>query len=175
MAVVSGLEAALAAAARGATVIRLRAPGTPIREQERIADEIRATTRLPLVVTDRADLALAVGAAGVHLTEAGLAVVEARRLVADRLLIGRSVHNAGSALAAAAAGADYVLFGPVFATPTHPDRQAAGLVALRQVCEACPSPVLAIGGVDRAGIADCLAAGAAGVAAIRMFNPGPAG
>jgi thiamine-phosphate pyrophosphorylase len=123
---------------------------------------------LPVVVSSRVDVALAAGAAGVHLPERDLPVAATRRLLPDRL-IGRSVHSVAAARAAAADGADYLLFGPVFATPSHADAAPVGLEALAEVAAAVTIPVLAIGGVDGTRLAECLAVGAGGYAAIREF------
>ena len=88
-------------------------------------------------------------------------------------MLGRSVHSIAAASVAEAEGADFVIFGPVFPTPTHPGAPGLGLRALAEVARAVAIPVLAIGGVDAARAADCLAAGAAGHAAIRQFRDEP--
>ncbi len=80
------------------------------------------------------------------------------------------MHSAAAALQAEAEGADYLVFGSVFASATHPGQPAAGLEALQRVARAVRIPVLAIGGVDAERVAACLAAGAAGFAAIRYFQ-----
>lgn len=99
-----------------------------------------------LVVNDRVDVALAAGCDGVHLPARGLPVADARALLATRL-VGASTHTRDEALAAARAGADYVVFGPVW--PTGEKQHAVGLDALAEVVRACaPMPVFALGGVD---------------------------
>ncbi len=85
-------------------------------------------------------------------------------------LVGRSVHSLESALRAESEGADYVIFGPVWASASHPGFAPAGLPALAEVARALHIPVLAIGGVTEARIAECHAAGAAGYVAIRLFE-----
>jgi thiamine-phosphate pyrophosphorylase len=128
-----------------------------------------AAASVPVLATSRVDLALATGAAGVHLVEGDIAVADARRL-APGLLVGRSVHSAEAAEEAAAAGADYILLGPIWGTPSHPDARGLGLDALRAAALAArPVPVLAVGGVDAARTERVMRAGAAGWAAIRMF------
>ena len=104
-----------------------------------------------------------------NLPERDIATEFARGLI-RRALIGRSVHALEAAVRAQIEGADFVIFGPVWESTTHPDVTPAGLVALHAVAGSVRIPVLAIGGVTEARIAECLAAGAAGYAAIRMFE-----
>jgi thiamine-phosphate diphosphorylase len=120
-------------------------------------------------VSSRCDVALACGAAGVNLPERDLAVADARRLLGDRL-IGRSVHSVGAAAAAAEGGADFVIFGPVWPSPSHPDAPVQGVAALAAVARAVRIPVIAIGGVTDARTDECMRAGAAGFAGITMFQ-----
>jgi len=131
-----------------------------------------AATRI--LVNDRLDVALATGAAGVHLGESSLplgAVSEWRRETGTALMIGVSRHSLESCLQAEREGADYILFGPVFATPSK-DRfgPPQGLERLARVCDSVKLPVLAIGGVTEANAGSCIAAGAVGIAAIRLFQ-----
>lgn len=169
MAIVDGTEAGLAALGRGATIVQVRAPGLTTRSLEALSRRLVSEASLPVLVSRRADVALAAAAAGVNLPEDDLPVAAARHLLGDRALVGRSVHDLSGALAAAAAGASYLLFGPVFSTPTHPDSQGAGLRRLAGIAAAVAIPVLAVGGVNAETAAACLAAGAAGHAAIRMY------
>jgi thiamine-phosphate diphosphorylase len=171
MAVVRDAAAGIHAAARGATLLQLRDPGAAVRALEREACRLVAEAPVPVVVSARADLSLAAGAAGVHLPERDLPVAGARRLLGPDRLVGRSVHSADAAVQAEAEGADYVVFGSVFASASHPGLAVAGLAALERVAAAVRIPVLAIGGVDAGRIEACLAAGAAGFAAIRYFEP----
>ncbi len=120
-----------------------------------------------VIVSARADLALALGADGVQLSVSDLAVADAREVM-PRGWVGRSVHSAEEAKAAVDEGADYLVAGHVFATPTHPDRPAAGL-ELISACAAFGLPVIAIGGVTEANAAQCRDAGAYGAAAIRAL------
>jgi thiamine-phosphate pyrophosphorylase len=128
------------------------------------------TAHVPVVLSSRADVALAVGAAGVHLPEGDLPVAAARRLLGGERLVGRSVHSRAGAEAAAREGADYLVFGPVFGTPSHAGSPIAGLDGLREICRAVDLPVLAIGGVDFDRAEECTRAGAAGFAAITAFR-----
>jgi len=135
-------------------------------------------SRPTILVNDRLDVALSQKADGVHLGEKSISVEDARRL-ADNLrsrseppfLIGASCHSLDAARRAATSGADYVFFGPVFATPSKAAYGAPqGLDLLADVCQAVPIPVLAIGGVTELNAASCLNVGAAGIAAIRLFQ-----
>ena len=174
MAVIESAAAGLRAAERGATHLLLRMPAADNRSQYRELIQLVEEAQLPVLVRGRPDLALAAGAAGVNLPEDDITVAGARSLLGPDRLIGRSVHSLASASRAAADGADFVVFGPVFRTPTHPGSPGLGLAALGEVVRAVAVPVLAIGGVDGALSADCLAAGAAGYAAIRRFRDVPA-
>jgi thiamine-phosphate pyrophosphorylase len=136
-----------------------------------------------ILVNDRLDVTLAERAGGVHLGENGLPVAEAKRLVeahapGEDFLIGVSCHSLEAAKSAAGDGASYLFFGPVFATPSKAAFGAPqGLGPLAEVCRSVSIPILAIGGVTLENAAACIAAGASGIAAIRLFqeSPDPAG
>jgi thiamine-phosphate pyrophosphorylase len=129
-----------------------------------------------ILVNDRVDVALTEGAGGVHLGENSLPVADARRLIEARqprqdFLIGVSCHSLESARVAGDDGADYIFFGPVFATPAKAVfGEPQGLTRLAQACRSVSVPVLAIGGVTLENAAACMASGAAGIAAIRLFQ-----
>jgi thiamine-phosphate pyrophosphorylase len=129
-----------------------------------------------ILVNDRLDVALAERAGGLHLGEKSLPLAEAKRIIEKRsdlkgFLIGVSCHSLEAARAAASDGADYLFFGPIFATPSKAAFGASqGLERLAELCRAVAIPVLAIGGITLANAADCLAAGASGIAAIRLFQ-----
>ncbi|MET0398259.1 MAG: thiamine phosphate synthase [Longimicrobiaceae bacterium] len=118
------------------------------------------------VVNDRVDVALAVGAGAVQLGRRSMAPPDARRLVGDGLLIGASVGSAREAADAAVAGADFLLAGSVYATPTHPGREGIGVMGLADIA-GLGTPTVAIGGMTPERVAEARAAGARGVAAIR--------
>ena len=168
MAVVASASAGLRAAAK-ATVLQLRAPAMSARELEADARELVGSSPVPVLVSSRCDIALAVTAAGVNLPERDIAVGDARSLLGQRM-IGRSVHSLRAALEAEEGGADFVIFGPVWASESHAGSAPAGVKALTEVASALRIPVLAIGGVTEERIAECHAAGAAGYAAIRLFQ-----
>jgi thiamine-phosphate diphosphorylase len=168
MAVVSSASAGLRAAPK-ATIIQLRAPGMTTAALEREARELIAAVSVPVLVSSRCDVALACGAAGVNLPERDISVADARALLDDRL-VGRSVHSIEGALQAEAQDADYVIFGPVWESASHPGLVPAGISALEAVARSVGIPVLAIGGVTEDRIEVCLAAGADGYAAIGLFK-----
>jgi len=167
MAIVSSAEAGLKAAAR-ATILQLRAPGLSTADLEREARRLVGESSLPVLISSRCDVALACRAAGVNLPERDIPTRDARTLMGDRI-VGRSVHTLESASSAEREEADFVIFGPVWESASHPDGKAVGLESLARVAHAVRIPVLAIGGVTEERIAECLAAGAAGYAAIGLF------
>jgi len=129
-----------------------------------------------IIVNDRLDVALAARAAGVHLAESSIpvaAVNEWRRrgVSTNAIMLGASCHSVEAARAAERDGADYVFFGPVFATPGKARfGPPQGLRRLEEVSRSVKIPVLAIGGITAENAGECIAAGAAGIAAIRMFQ-----
>jgi thiamine-phosphate pyrophosphorylase len=126
-----------------------------------------------LAINDRLDVALAAGAEGVHLAGQSMPVAAAVSLAAGRLLVGRSVHSLTEATQAAASGADYVTFGHVFPTTSHPGLPPHGLDELREIVEAVDVPVLAIGGITVDNLDNVLATGCAGVAVISAILSDP--
>jgi len=129
-----------------------------------------------IVINDRLDVALAEGADGVHLGETGLPVNDARVLIENwtahrDFVVGVSCHSVEAVRTAASAGADYVFFGPVFATPSKAAfGSPQGVELLEEVSRSVSIPVIAIGGITLENAAKCFAAGAAGIAAIRLFQ-----
>jgi len=161
------VEAALDA---GLPAVQLRDKDLPGRPLLALAERLRAATARTgalLFVNDRVDVALAVGADGVQLGTGSMPADVARRLLPAGTLIGVSTHAPGEA----SAGADFALFGPVWATPSKTGAQ--GEDRLREAVRAAAIPVLAIGGVTAERIAAARAAGAAGVAVIRAILAAP--
>ncbi|MHB8589054.1 MAG: thiamine phosphate synthase [Candidatus Dormibacteraceae bacterium] len=156
-------------AAPHATIVQLRGPQLSGAELEREAMQLVAACPVPVLVSSRCDVALASEAAGVNLPEGDIPVAEARTFLGSRL-VGRSVHSIAAAQQAQREGADFVIFGPVWQSASHPGSKPVGLAALEHVVRAVRIPVLAIGGVTEERIAECHAAGAAGYAAIGMFS-----
>lgn len=161
--------AALVEAGRGEAVVQLRdkaSSGLALYERARAIVALGAT----LLVNDRLDVALAAGAAGVHLPEDGLDIATARALGAR--MIGCSRHRPADAAAAEAAGADLVILGPIFATPSKPGVTPLGVAALAEARAAMTgrATLCAIGGIDDPARArDARAAGATAIAAIRAW------
>ncbi len=121
------------------------------------------------LVNDRIDLALAVDADGVHLGQTDAPVELARQLLGPQRLIGASTTNPEELQRAIAAGADYVGVGPVCATPTKPDKAAAGFDYVQHAAQHCPLPWYAIGGINPQNLGETIAAGAARVAVVRAL------
>jgi thiamine-phosphate diphosphorylase len=168
MAVVASAGAGLRAAKR-ATILQLRAPHMTAGALESAANELVGMSPVPVLLSSRCDIVLASGAAGVNLPERDIAVEDARVIVGARL-IGRSVHSLDGALRAEQQGADFVIFGPVWSSPSHGESRPKGVKALAGVARSLRIPVIAIGGVTEERIAECHGAGAAGYAAIRLFE-----
>lgn len=158
----------------GVTLVQVREPDLGARQ---LCDLVRACcdavagTGTWVVVNDRLDVALAVGAHGVHLRSASFPASEVRRLAGPPFLVGRSVHDAEEARAVTAGGGlDYLIAGTVFPTPSKTGTTLLGLDGLSAVVEAVDLPVLAIGGIGGADrVAAVARTGAAGVAAIGWF------
>ena len=178
----SAQAALLAAIARPAAAnldwIQLREKDLPSASLATLA---RSALRLAqpgqrILLNDRLDIALATGAHGVHLGESSLPPAEVTRWLRSSstppgFLVGVSCHSLESARAAAQAGASYIFFGPVFATPSKAAfGPPQGLARLADVCRSVKIPVLAIGGISADNAAACLSAGASGIAAIRLFQ-----
>ena len=130
------------------------------------------STKTAVLINDRLDIAQAAGAAGVHLRADSAPGIRVRASAPVDFLIGRSVHSAEEAAAAAAAGGlDYLIFGTVFPSASKPAGHAtAGVEELKRACQAVELPVLAIGGVTVERVPEVAAAGAAGIAAIGLFR-----
>jgi len=172
------LEKMESAARAGVDWIQIREKDLSGRELAALVSEVlrRVPESCRVLVNDRLDVACGAGAGGVHLGEMSLPLEEAKRLLRERqlaghFLLGASVHSVESARQAGENGADYVLFGPVFETPSKAAfGPPQGLHRLTEVCRNVAIPVLAIGGITAKNARDCVAAGAAGIAAIRLFQ-----
>ncbi len=156
--------------AGGVDVLQVRAKGADEAAIEALAHRLVPLTEsagVPLIVNDFPQLVPAVGAQGAHVGQEDFSVADARwragRALAGEVappIIGKSTHSFEQAVAAEAEGADYIGFGPLFATPTKPGRPAIGLADLRRVQAAVRIPVFCIGGIKRANLEAVLAAGA---------------
>lgn len=161
----------------GIGMIQIREKDLPVRDLCDLAAaalERACPTPCRVLVNDRLDVALALGAAGVHLASDSLPPAAARRIAPPGFMVGVSCHSVEQARAAEAGGADYVLLGPVFDTPSKcAFGPPLGLDKLAETARALRIPVLALGGVTPDRVAECLHAGARGVAGIRLFQEAP--
>ncbi|HEX3186886.1 MAG TPA: thiamine phosphate synthase [Pyrinomonadaceae bacterium] len=157
------------------SLVQIREKSLSARVLYELATRAAAITRgtaTRLLVNDRFDVARAAGADGVHLTARSLPVKVVRAICGDDFLIGVSTHSLETALNARSEGADFIVFGPVFETPSKQIYgEPQGLERLREVTKALEGfSVIAIGGINRKNADECFRAGASGIAAIRLFN-----
>ena len=151
-------------------MIQIREKDLGTRELLRFVEAVHRLAhpyRVPCLINDRVDLVLATQAAGVHLRADSMPTREARKCLGDGYLIGKSVHSAEEALRGEQEGADFVVLGPVYETPSK--RQYGpplGTDVIREASEHCTIPVYAIGGMTPARVETVMAAGAAGVSVI---------
>jgi thiamine-phosphate pyrophosphorylase len=170
-----GLVARAVAAARGgATMIQLRLKDAPARMQVEVARALLAAlpSTVPLIINDRADVALAAGAAGVHVGVDDLPAAAVRRVAPRGFIIGASVGC--DAEVALASGADYVGIGPVYGTASKADAgDAIGVAEFSRLAALCGLPAVAIGGIDATNAEPVMKVGASGVAVIRAVFGAP--
>jgi thiamine-phosphate pyrophosphorylase len=172
------LEKIEQAAKAGVDWIQIREKDLPGRDLAKLMENaiLLAGGSSAVLVNDRVDVACATGASGVHLGEHSLTADQARRLASKRcqkidFIVGVSAHSLEGAKQAEATSADYVIFGPVYTTPSKTNfGRPQGVQRLREVCQRLEIPVLAIGGITLANAGECISAGAAGIAAIRLFQ-----
>jgi len=166
------------AAKAGVEWIQIREKDLPGRDLAKLTENaiLLAGGSSAVLVNDRVDVACVVEASGVHLGEHSLPADQARRLASQRcqkidFIVGVSAHSLEGAAQAEQAGADYVIFGPVYTTPSKASfGRPQGVQRLREVCQRLKIPVLAIGGITLKNAEQCFAAGAGGIAAIRLFQ-----
>jgi len=163
--------------AAGVDGLQVRRKGCADRDLLDLALAARQAASGPraLFVNARPDIALAAGADGVQLPGSGLPVAEVRRAFGSSLLVGRSTHTVAEVRLARDQGADFVLFGPVFATPSKAGRISARGIPVLSEAVACGLPVLAVGGIDERNARRIVESGAWGLAAIRWFQQPAAG
>jgi thiamine-phosphate pyrophosphorylase len=164
------VQRALACVRGGATMVQLRLKDADARTQVEVARTLVSAlpANVPLIMNDRADLAIAAGAAGVHVGPEDLPSAAVRRIVGPDRIVGVSVGSDAEALQAS--DADYVGIGPVYATASKNDAgDAIGVVELERLLVACARPAVGIGGIDASNAAAVIAAGARGVAVIRAL------
>ncbi|HEX5075180.1 MAG TPA: thiamine phosphate synthase [Gemmatimonadaceae bacterium] len=169
---IDGLRGRAAAAVRGgATMIQLRLKDLDPRDLL-LAARALVSLPVPVIVNDRADVALAAGAAGAHVGVGDVPAQALRRVVPPGFIIGASVGTDDEA--ASSAGADYVGIGPVFPTSTRTDVGVAlGLTELARLVQRTGLPAVAIGGINASNYREALGAGACGIAVIRAIFAAP--
>ncbi len=154
----------------GVTAVQLREKDLPIRELLKLAEDMRKITKdsgAMLFINGRIDVAMAVGADGIHLGQTDLPVDVVRKIVGNRFMIGVSTHNLKEAKEAEEKGADFITFGPVYETPAKLKYgKPVGVNALKEIKNGISIPVYAIGGIKSGDIKPILATGANGVAVI---------
>ncbi len=153
----------------GVTLVQYRAKTASSAEMYAEALQLKAlcdSFNVPLIINDRLDIAMAVGAAGVHLGQDDLPCAAARKILGEDYLIGVSAHNPAEAKAALESGADYLGCGAVFGTATKADVKKLGTEGLAAICKAKGLPVVGIGGVTADNYREVRAAGADGAAIV---------
>jgi thiamine-phosphate pyrophosphorylase len=158
---------------RGVERIQIREKDLPARELLDLARQVVALAAphgTQVLINERVDIALAAGVQGIHLPSHAISPLILRKIIPPGFLIGVSCHSLEEVRRAAAEGADFVVFGPVFSVRSKPV-EPAGLERLREAIQAAVSvPVMALGGVTESNLEECLAVGAFGVAGISMFQ-----
>ena len=172
------LQEVIAAAARGGLgAVQLREKDLSARDLHDLGVSLQKTLdphQVPLLINDRIDVALALDAAGVHLAGHSLPTRSARRVLGPDKLLGVSTHSLEAAREAAEEGADFVVFGPVFPTPSKlAFGPPQGLPRLAEVVRDVPVPVIGIGGITPANVPQVMQTGAHGVAMIRAVLAAP--
>ena len=173
-----GIENLLAAieraVAQGVDRIQIREKDLPARDLLALTRRAIALSRprgTRVLVNERTDIALAAGADGVHLPAHSIAPIELRRIAPPGFLIGVSCHCLEEIRRAESEGADFLVFGPVFPTPSKQIYgEPQGLGRLREAVRATALPVLALGGISSKNLDECVNTGAAGVAGITLFQ-----
>jgi thiamine-phosphate pyrophosphorylase len=168
---VPSLDSAVAEALKGgAKAVQLREKDVPLRQLLEMAYTMRRLTsdyNAALYINDRVDVAIAVGADGVHLGRTSVPASAAKKASRGRLLVGVSTHSLAEAMQAEKEGTDFLTFGPVYSTPSKfRYGPPVGINALREVCAVLDIPVFAIGGITPERTAEVKSAGAHGVAVI---------
>ena len=164
------LELAELAIQGGADTVQFRQKQGTTRELVAIVQAMQALCeqhKVPLIVNDRADIALAVGTIGVHFGQDDMPVSIGRRILPAKTIIGASARTEEKILEAITEGADYIGFGPVYGTTSKPDAEMAkGLERLHRMCDVAACPVIAIGGIGIETAGDVIRTGAHGIAVI---------
>ena len=153
--------------------VQVREKDLPARRLALLVEELVASPQKQnsrLLVNERWDVAAYCGADGIHLPADSVPLAMLRSLAGKAMVLGVSCHCGQDVAQAVRDGTSYVLLGPIFETPSKPGAKPLGLAALRDVCRRYPVPIYALGGVTAANAEECIQAGAAGVAGIRLFQ-----
>lgn len=156
----------------GVDLLQLRAKGLAPASIESMSREMLRVTRdhgIPLIINDHPDIAARIGSEGVHVGQDDDSVARARQIVGPGVIVGKSTHSLAQAQAAQAEGADYIGFGPLYATGTKPDYIPVGLHDIAEVHRQVQVPIFCIGGVNHARIAEVIEAGARRVVVVSAF------
>lgn len=166
------IEAAVAAKIDLLQIREKQLTGKTLYELALSAARITKGSKTKLLINDRTDVAVSAGADGVHLATSSIRSEIVRQAFGEELLIGASTHSLAEALAARAGGADFVVYGPIFETSSKIEYgEPVGLDGLARISShLAPFPVLALGGITVDRVADCMRAGASGIAAISMLQ-----
>jgi thiamine-phosphate pyrophosphorylase len=160
----------------GVDLIQLRAKGHANPEIATIAADVHRLTAksgVPLIINDHPEVARIVAAEGVHLGQDDMPIAEARKIAGPNCMVGKSTHSVDQAIRAFYEGADYIGFGPLFATPTKPDYPPIGLSEIQKVHEAVRIPIFCIGGIKLGNLPDVVAAGAGRVVIVSGLLQAP--
>jgi thiamine-phosphate pyrophosphorylase len=136
-------------------------------------DEITSAFGIPFIINDHAEIAAKVPVTGVHVGQDDDSIAHARKKAGRQLLIGKSTHSLEQAIAAQREGADYIGFGPIFATPTKPDYQPIGFTGIKRVSNEVSVPIFCIGGIKIDNLGQVMAAGAKRVAIVSGLLKAP--
>lgn len=156
----------------GVDILQLRAKRLTAAEVETLAKAMLPVTRdagVPLVINDHPEVAATVGSDGVHVGQDDDSVAKARAIVGPDIFVGKSTHSLDQAMAAQVEKADYIGFGPLYATGTKPDYTPIGLQDITRVHELVRLPIFCIGGVNESRAVEILAAGARRVVVVSAF------
>ena len=160
----------------GVDLIQLRAKRQSLEEIVDLAGELHELTvaaGVPLVVNDHAEVGAEVPVEGVHVGQDDDSIAHARKKAGRQILVGKSTHGLEQAVAAQREGADYIGFGPIFATPTKPDYQPIGLTGIKRVHHEVAAPIFCIGGIKIENLGHLIAAGTKRVAIVSGLLKAP--
>jgi thiamine-phosphate pyrophosphorylase len=157
-------------------LIQLRAKTRSLEEIVDLVGKLHAITSaagIPLIVNDYAEVAARIPVEGIHLGQDDDLIAHGRKKAGRNVIIGKSTHSLAQAVAAEREGADYIGFGPIFATPTKPDYQAIGVTGIKRVHNEVTVPIFCIGGIKIDNLGEVIAAGAKRMAIVSGLLKAP--